>query len=556
MIFGSVPEGRTTTRPSSAEPEAQPDRRGHVLGPEREVVDLLDREPAERRRRLVAQPVDDRRDRGEVVHPHRELVGGVQAVLAGEVVEQVTQRAPGRLRARGDVADHHQRRDAVLVLHVRRVHAVAERLLVAEGEVLDAADPLEAGQRLGVQLLLGDRHLAQQRRRDDRGRVDALAPQRQQVLAEQRTDLVAAQHLPAVRAGDGDGAAVGVGVVGHDDVGVDLLGQRHREVHRAGFLGVGEGHGREVGVGLGLGRRDVGLGETGLLQRGDDGGAADAVQRRVDDVRGRADRHRRGRPRSRGSGRGPGRRAPRRRHRGGCPRRHRPPRSARRSPRRRAARSGCRRRGRPCSRCPAAGCGSPSPSRRRRSRGAGSRTRAGEWAAVAAARTPSCRRRSSPRRCRGRRRRSCGGRRSRSRRSRRRSRRSRGGTPRARPPRAAPRPGSSGWGRRRGHHADRRCRTRGCRRTGRRARRVAPCSISASSSALVTGSGSCVAHSRARSRRSASLMVSTYRRISPARPGGGAPRRRAGSRSRPGPPRAASARPGRSRGRRTPPSGS
>ena len=136
MIFGSVPDGRTTTRPWSARWNRSPFVGGTSARAEREVVDLLDRETAERDGRLVPQPVDHRGDRGQVVHPDRELVGRVQPVLAGQVVEQVAQRPALGPRAGRDRADQHQRGDAVLVLHVGRVDAVAERLLVAEGEVL------------------------------------------------------------------------------------------------------------------------------------------------------------------------------------------------------------------------------------------------------------------------------------------------------------------------------------------------------------------------------------------------------------------------------------
>ena len=103
------------------------------------------------------------------------------------------------------------------------------------------------------------------------------------MLGQQSTDLVAAQHLPAVRSRYGDRAPVGVGVVRDHDVGLDLARQLHREVHRAGLLRVGERHGREVRVGLGLRDGHVGRLEARLLQRTDDRAAADAVQRRVDD---------------------------------------------------------------------------------------------------------------------------------------------------------------------------------------------------------------------------------------------------------------------------------
>ena len=80
----------------------------------------------------------------EVVDAHRELVGGVQAVRDREVVEHVVHGAPGRLERRDHLDDAQRRADAVLVGHLRRVDAVAERLLVAEREAGDAADPLEA----------------------------------------------------------------------------------------------------------------------------------------------------------------------------------------------------------------------------------------------------------------------------------------------------------------------------------------------------------------------------------------------------------------------------
>ena len=104
------------------------------------------------------------------------------------------------------------------------------------------------------------------------------------MVAEQRADLVAAQHPPAVRAGYGHGAPVRVGVVGHHQVGADLDGERHREVHRARLLGVGEGDRREVGVGLPCCVDDVRRGEAGRLEHLEHRRAADAVQRRVDDA--------------------------------------------------------------------------------------------------------------------------------------------------------------------------------------------------------------------------------------------------------------------------------
>lgn len=50
----------------------------------------------------------------------------------------------------------------------------------------------------------------------------------------------------------GDGAAVGVGVVGRRDVGPRLDGPGQGQVDGARLFGVGERHGRKGGVGGGL----------------------------------------------------------------------------------------------------------------------------------------------------------------------------------------------------------------------------------------------------------------------------------------------------------------
>ena len=61
-------------------------------------------------------------------------------------------------------------------------------------------------------------------------------------------------------------------------------GERESEVHRARLLGVGEAHGRELRVGLLLLRHDVRRAEARRLEHLDDGGAADTVQGRVDEL--------------------------------------------------------------------------------------------------------------------------------------------------------------------------------------------------------------------------------------------------------------------------------
>ena len=51
------------------------------------------------------------------------------------------------------------------------------------------------------------------------GSTPPAAPRDSTCDSQQRADLVAAQHPPPARPGHRDGAAVGVGVVGDDDVG-------------------------------------------------------------------------------------------------------------------------------------------------------------------------------------------------------------------------------------------------------------------------------------------------------------------------------------------------
>ena len=142
-----------------------------------------------------------------------------------------------RLEPRGQAGDEQRRRDAVLVAHVRRVDAVAERLLVPEHQAVDARDPLEAGERRAVPV-------ARARRRSGRAgatrrsswraasRRGAPVRRRRSRRAEQRPGLVAVQHPPALGLGrvgsavrpvaqvlDRDGAPVGVGVERDHEVG-------------------------------------------------------------------------------------------------------------------------------------------------------------------------------------------------------------------------------------------------------------------------------------------------------------------------------------------------
>ena len=432
-------------------------------------------------------------------------------------------RAAARgLGRRGELAEHQQRGDAVLVADVLGVAAVAQRLLVAERQARHPGDPLEAGERLLVRLPCGRGQLAEQRRRHDRAGVDARCAARDAGGAPSRAPTSSPR---SIRHPCGPGTAAAQrsasGSLATTMSAPRSDGERHREVHRAGLLGVREGDGGEVGVGLLLLRRRRGRGEAGRLQHLQHRRAADAVQRGVDDVEvARAvggERRRRcrvavdDRPR----------RAPCRDRRAGRRRPRRPRRCARRSRCRQAARSGCRRRGRPCSRCPGAGCGSRSPSRRRRSRARGSRRPAAASAAAAAAAAPE---NPAPlitsavsrgedvgvvagvvpdhhglpagEPCRG-------------------------GTPPGRPRRGGRRRGSSGSARRRARRGARRCRTPASRRTGRpgrrRRRRPRPSAMIASSSARVPSSGSSAAQARARSSSRASSPSSIR---APYRPSG------------------------------------
>ena len=106
--------------------------------------------PAQCGRRCGPQAVHRFGDLADLNHPHRELVGGVHAVLQREFVQGILQAAPLGLESGGQLTDQQQGRDPVFVAHMLRVDAVAQCLLVSEGQPRDATDPLEAGQRLFV----------------------------------------------------------------------------------------------------------------------------------------------------------------------------------------------------------------------------------------------------------------------------------------------------------------------------------------------------------------------------------------------------------------------
>ena len=133
----------------------------------------------------------------------------------------------------------------------------------------------------------------------------AARPRRSRWCGEQRADLVAAQHPPAVRRpGRPTAQRSASGSLATTRSAPRSRGQRHREVHRARLLGVGERDGREVRVGLLLlGRRRAARRSRRVSQ---DLRAPTCRRRRAAACRrcrGRAGRRRRGRRPCRGSGR-------------------------------------------------------------------------------------------------------------------------------------------------------------------------------------------------------------------------------------------------------------
>ena len=296
-------------------------------------------------------------------------VGGVHAVRDGEVVEPVEQRAPGALRVAASSASSSAALMPSLSRTVRRVDAVAERLLVAEGQVRHPPDPLEAGQRLLVPhprgrapspRAAGRRRSSWRTRRRPRRPARARASRAARPTSSPRSIRQRRPSRPAAGR-HRDGAPVGVGVVGDDQVGPGPLrpGRAPRRSPRAP-RGWGRPRSGSPGRGRPARRRRPGSGKPARSNARAHDVVADAVQRGVHDGevarRVRCDDRgdaRRGSPRRRRR-----RGSPSRRRRGRPARPRRPRRCGRRSARRPAGRSGSRRRGRPCSRCPAAGCGS------------------------------------------------------------------------------------------------------------------------------------------------------------------------------------------------------
>ena len=221
----------------------------------------------------------------------------MQPVHTGQLVQQVGHAAALLLEDAGQHRQPHGRGDPVLVPHGVGVHAVAQGLLVAEDEARDPRDPLEAGEGLTVVQAVGLGDTPQEAGGDHRGRQHPRPGEGSQfrgLLPQQGPDLVTGELAPppgGVPVRHGGRTAVGVGVVGNDQVRPHRAGQVQGQVHGPGLLRVGKGQGREVGVGqLLLGHRDD-VGEPGPGQGLAAHLAAHAVHRGQDDGEGGARPH-------------------------------------------------------------------------------------------------------------------------------------------------------------------------------------------------------------------------------------------------------------------------
>ena len=108
----------------------------------------------------------------------------------------------------------------------------------------------------------------------------------EQVVADERPHLVAAQYPPAAGLGagrDGHGQSVRVRVVGENQIGADRFGFGNGKVECAWFFGIGFGQGREVRVRFGLEPHHVRGSKASPVERGEQYLAADTVKRGVHD---------------------------------------------------------------------------------------------------------------------------------------------------------------------------------------------------------------------------------------------------------------------------------
>lgn len=116
---------------------------GRVLG-------ARHRRPGDLGRWGLPQSGHDPADVREVLDADGEGIGGVDAELGVQVVEDRLEGPPFGLEDRGELGDEQRGGDPVLVLDEVGRDAVAERLLVAVVQALYAGDPLEAREGLLV----------------------------------------------------------------------------------------------------------------------------------------------------------------------------------------------------------------------------------------------------------------------------------------------------------------------------------------------------------------------------------------------------------------------
>ena len=363
LSFGSVPEGRITTRAAAV-------RRISTSVAGQQVLDRGDRRTEQRRRRLPRGPGPSPRPISARSSTRTES-WSVRCTpnSAASSSSRSPRVRPSALSAGGQLGDGQRGGDAVLVPDQAGRHAVAERLLVAERQLLGGPDdPLEAGQRLRVRHAAGRAERPSRLRRDDRGGVGAR--RRRAGSGGRRAARPARRRAAAASRRPGRGSPPRSG---RRPGRWRWPGRRRSRAASAssrsiapGSSGLGNATVGKSGSGSACSATTAGAAKPAAANAAASDLAAHPVQRGVRDPQvartGRAttaaalsdvpvdDLSRRGACRARPAG----------------PRRAaRPPGSRPRCRRRRAARSARRRRpahragrpDRPCSRCPAAGCG-------------------------------------------------------------------------------------------------------------------------------------------------------------------------------------------------------
>ena len=233
--------------------------------------------PASARRGRRPQPGQRVGDQRQVLDADRQLGRGVQAVLAGLVVQQVEQRAALAARPAAASAGHRERgADAVLVAdgHARvAADAVAEGLLVAEHRACDVSGPAARAFMIHLKPVRVSAYRTPC--------AAAIVPSSDDdtiVVATSRSSPVVCRRTCSASSpptsspvsirqppsgGDGDRAAVRVRVVGDHQVGAAAGRAPSARSIAPGLLRVRERDGREVRVRVGLLRHDLRRGEPG-----------------------------------------------------------------------------------------------------------------------------------------------------------------------------------------------------------------------------------------------------------------------------------------------------